>query len=98
MSVSTTPRARADIADIGVHIATEGGVDASDRFIDELDDRLALYATHPRMGRPRPELGPGLRSFPLGRDVVFHRRLHTSRIDVVRVLWRARDILPLFEP
>jgi toxin ParE1/3/4 len=48
------------------------------------------------MGRERPELLADLRSFPVGRYVIFYLpRPHG--IEVVRVLHGARDLKPLFE-
>jgi hypothetical protein len=34
------------------------------------------------MGRPRPELAPNLRSFPIGQDVAFYPPTRTG-IDVI---------------
>jgi toxin ParE1/3/4 len=70
-------------------------VDA-DRWVDKLDEKFALWATQPLMGRSRDELAPGLRSFAFGRYVVFYEPL-ADGIDVVRVLHGARDIDANFE-
>jgi len=48
------------------------------------------------MGRARPELGHGLRSFVVGQYVVFYRP-STKGIEIVRVLHGARDIGATFE-
>jgi toxin ParE1/3/4 len=55
-----------------------------------------LLAIQPRAGRLRPELAPELRSFPVGRYVVFYRP-QDDGIDVVRVLHSARDIESISE-
>jgi len=47
------------------------------------------------MGVSRPEIGSTLRSFPFGNYVVFCCPMKVG-IDVVRVLWGGRDIVPLF--
>jgi toxin ParE1/3/4 len=49
------------------------------------------------IGRSRDELAPGMRSFPVGRYVVFYLPLDDG-IDVVRVLHGARDIETVFNP
>ncbi len=59
--------------------------------MDGLDEKLALWATQPLMGRSRAELAPGIRSFAFGRYVVFFLPL-ADGIDVVRVLHGSRDI------
>lgn len=43
------------------------------------------------MGRLRGELATGLRSFPVGRYVIFYRAL-SNGIEIVRVLHGARDL------
>ena len=50
----------------------------------------------PLIGRDRPELSPGLRSFVVGRHVIFYRRFGNG-VEIVRVLDGARDLPPLFE-
>jgi toxin ParE1/3/4 len=47
------------------------------------------------MGRARPELRPDLRSFPVGRFVIFYREVRDG-IEIVRVLRGARDLPALF--
>lgn len=88
--VRKRPLAFADLADIWVFIA-EDSEQQADLFIDLLDTKLTLLATQPEMGRARPELALGLRSFPIRRYVVFYRALRDG-IEVVRVLHSARDI------
>jgi toxin ParE1/3/4 len=89
------PQAEADILDFWDYIAEDSMVDA-DRWVDKLDEKFALWATQPLMGRSRDELAPGLRSFAFGRYVVFYEPLEDG-IDVVRVLHGARDIDANFE-
>ena len=48
------------------------------------------------MGRSREELGPGLRSFGVGRYVIYYRVLGEEHIEAVRFLHSARDIEGLF--
>lgn len=90
--VRKRPLAFADLADIWAFIADDSEQQA-DLFIDLLETKLALLATQPEMGRARPELAPGLRSFPIRRYVVFYRALRNG-IEVVRVLHSARDVTP----
>jgi toxin ParE1/3/4 len=81
------PEAIADLESIEDHIA-----------LDDVDQALAfmtLLAGQPLMGRARPELGADIRSFPVGRCVIFYQPI-LSGIDVVRVLSGARDIDAVF--
>lgn len=88
--VTQRPLALADLAEIWTFIADDSEANA-DRFLDKLDKALRLLAIQPQMGRTRPELMTGLRSFPYARYVVFYLA-QPDGIDVVRVLHSARDI------
>jgi toxin ParE1/3/4 len=89
------PLAKDDILNNWDYIAELGGIEAADRWVEQLDTTLSLLATQPLMGRLRDELAPGLRSFPFGRHVVFCLPLHDG-IEVVRLLHGARDIDAVF--
>ena len=84
------PQAETDVLEIWIFIA-EDSVDAADQWVDTLDEKLALWATQPMIGRARNDLFTGMRSFPFGRYVVFYAPL-TDGIDVVRVLHSSRDL------
>lgn len=93
--VTRRPQAEADILEIWEYIAEDSVIEA-DRWIDRLDEKLALWATQPKLGRVRDELAGGLRSLPFGRYVVFYEVLPDG-VDVVRVLHGARDIDQMFQ-
>ena len=93
--VTRRPHAEADILEIWGYIA-EDSVVAADRWVDKLDEKFALWATQPMMGRARDELSPGIRSLAFGRYVVFFQPLPDG-MDVVRVLHGSRDIDASFE-
>lgn len=84
------PRAQDDITEIWGYIADDSELQA-DAFVDRLDAKFQLLARQPRLGRAREELAPGLRSFPLGRYVIFYESV-LDGIAVVRVLHSARDL------
>jgi toxin ParE1/3/4 len=48
---------------------------------------------HPKSGRSRPDIGPGIRSFVVGKYVIFCR-VASDGIDVGRVMHGARNIEP----
>ena len=88
--VTRRPEAEADILETWDFIADDS-VSEADRWIDRLDEKLALWATQPMIGRSRDELAPNLRSMPFARYVVFFMPL-ADGIDVVRVLQGSRDV------
>ncbi|MBU1665552.1 MAG: type II toxin-antitoxin system RelE/ParE family toxin [Gammaproteobacteria bacterium] len=84
------PMALADLVEIWDFIADDSEANA-DNFLSKLESRLDLLAHQPRMGRARDELMNGLRSYPIGRYVVFYLP-HPDGVELVRVLHSARDI------
>ncbi len=90
--VTQRPRARDDLAEIWDYIADDSEARA-DAFIDTVNDKFRMLAGHPGMGRLRDELRPSLRSFPVGRYIIFYLPLPDG-VDIVRVLHSARDIVP----
>jgi toxin ParE1/3/4 len=84
-----------DLAEIWAYIAEDSPRQA-DAFAARIDGEFRMLARQPRMGRERPELLAGLRSFPVEKYVIFC--LPRSRgVEVVRVLHGARDLKPFFE-
>jgi toxin ParE1/3/4 len=86
--------AESDLLDVWSYIARDNP-DAADRFLDLIDEKLALLAEFPEIGRRRDDLAPRLRSFPVGRYVIFYR-LSEPGIEVACVLSAYRDIETLF--
>jgi len=88
------PRAVSDLAEIWDYIAddSEGRADA---FIDVVDRKIRALARRSQIGRTREELAEGLRSFPVGRYIIFYRTMPKG-IEIVRVLHGARDLDTIF--
>ena len=90
--------ADADLAGIAEYIGEMNhSPAAARRFLDNLNEKLQLYATQPEMGELRPDLGQHIRLFPLGNYVVIYRPLRDG-IDVLRVFEGHRDYPALFRP
>lgn len=88
------PLAQDDYREIWRYIAADSP-EAADRLLRKIDAKLELYAEHPGMGRARDSLAPGLRSFSVGRYLVFYRATPDG-IELVRVLHGARNFKYLF--
>jgi toxin ParE1/3/4 len=89
------PRAALDLVEIWAYIAEDSVTDA-DRFAARIDKTFRLLAGRPGVGRVRLEIYPDLRSFVIGKYVVFYLPLKNG-IDVIRVLHGARDIETVLE-
>lgn len=87
--------ARSDLDDIWSYIARDNA-DAADIFIRAIVSRFPKLADMPLLGRSREELSPHLRSFPVGRYIIFYRPAQNA-IEIVRVIHGARDLPPLFD-
>jgi toxin ParE1/3/4 len=96
LEIRRKPLAAEDVLDIWEHIASDS-LRTADKVVDRFEEIFAMLSSHPDMGRARPELGDGLKSFPDGRFVIFYR--HNPRIlDIVRVVAAAQKLSPdLFE-
>jgi toxin ParE1/3/4 len=86
--------AEQDLLEIWSYIARDNP-DAADRFINLLTEKCQLLAESPEIGRRREELSPRLRSFPVGRYVIFYQ-IAERGIEVARVLSSYRDLGQFF--
>lgn len=78
------PAAQEDIDLLWDYIAEDSPGNA-DKFIRKLDETFRLLAGNPFLGRERPELAEGLRSFPFGRYLIFYIALNDG-IEVIRLI------------
>ena len=85
-------QAEKDIEDLWLYIVADNML-AADRVLDDTEAQCHLIATQPGMGHLRPDLAlaPDIRSFPVGRYVIFYQTLPDG-IEIVRVLHSARDL------
>ena len=65
----------------------------ADRFLHEIAGILVKLSDVPEMGPARPELAAHLRSFTVGKYVLFYT-FDSRDVRLVRVLHSARDIKP----
>jgi toxin ParE1/3/4 len=87
---SRTAAAERDLSEIWDYIAEDNEA-AADRTLREIDARCALLAEHPKMGRDRSEIVPGVRSFPVGSYLIFYHQI-AQAIEIIRVLHGARNL------
>ena len=89
------PRALTDLAEIWAYIA-EDNPERADAFADLVATKFEVLARRPGIGRPRPELAADLRSFTVGRYVIFYLAISRG-VEIVRVLHGSRDIEAILE-
>jgi plasmid stabilization system protein ParE len=86
-----TVSAENDLLELWLSIAEENLV-AADESLDSIKATASLVDTQPNMGRARPELSDGLRSFPTRTPYIIFYLPNEDGLLVVRVLHHARDI------
>jgi toxin ParE1/3/4 len=89
-NVTYSELADRDLDDIWDYIA-EDSVFQADRLWQRMRDKLEYLAKWQTLGRPRPELSKGCRSYPFG-NYCFYFRPAGSGIEVLRILHSARDL------
>lgn len=93
-SLHFTPRAIADLEAVHAYIASDSFKRAS-ATIGRVRDRCRILRRWPELGRPRPELGPDIRSFPVGLLIVLYR-LAGDRVEILRIIDGRRDVATVF--
>lgn len=85
--------ARRNLLDIAGYITRQSrNPETAHAFVNRLREQCRKLATQPgTLGRDRPELGPGVRSFPVKNHVIFFR-YGENVLEVVNVLEGHRDI------
>ena len=89
--------AEADLDEIWLYVAADGGVDVANRLIDDILDRIVLLASQPNAGRLRDEVAVGLRSLAVHRHVIYYRPA-PSHILIARILHGSRDQASAIDP
>lgn len=94
LELETSPEAENDLLEIWLYIAEDQPINA-DRYLDKLQEKVLKLATFPDLGRDRPELAKGLKSFPVDRYNLYYL-VSESKLTLVRVLPADRDITSIF--
>lgn len=92
MAHRLAPQAQADIDHIAYYVFVESGnIETADRLIEAITTRFSLLGAHPRAGRRRDDLRPGLRGFPVGEYVILYRVDGNDAV-ILRVIGGRMDI------
>ena len=83
---SPSSKPRRERFDLSVH---ESSIDEEES--DDIERIFGLIAEHPQIGRQRPEVMPGLRSFAIAPWVIFYR-IEDEAVGIVRIIHGARDL------
>ena len=83
--------AKADLLEAWLFIA-EANVDAADGVVDAIHQEAQTLSLQPLMGRGRPDLADGVRSWPTSTRYILFYVPSDEGVTVLRVLHHARDV------
>lgn len=90
-----SPDAADDVVEIASYIAQDSQ-DAALRWMKLIDEKVRKLSDFPGIGAERDDLGPGLRSLPVGNYLIVYRAIDDG-IEVVRILHGARNLRWIFK-
>jgi toxin ParE1/3/4 len=89
--VRLTVRAREDLLDNWLRIASHNSEAVADRVSDRIEQTCRLLSDHPGLGRARPEIQPEARSIVIERWLALYR-ITEDGAQIVRIVDGARDL------
>ena len=92
------PEARTDLDDIYGWIAREGGVRIADGFVSRLGTFCDGLENSPLRGPIHNELKVGVRTVTFEKSVTVAFLVSGDRVDIVRFLYRGRNLAAAFKP
>jgi toxin ParE1/3/4 len=94
MKLRISEPAREDLLEIWQHVAANNP-EAAERWMRSLKETFEKLVDFPSLGRERPELAIGIRSFPVGKYVVLYQPADEV-LEIVRVRHGATRLDDLF--
>ena len=89
--VALAQSAQTDLLEAWLYIADESQP-AADRVLDAINEESHTLLLQPLMGRARPELADGVRSWPTSTPYILFYLADDEGITVLRVLHHAQDV------
>lgn len=86
-----TQSAQTDLLEAWLFIAEENQT-AADRTLDTIERQAQALSSQPLIGRARPELAEGVRSWPTSTPYILYYLTDNDSVTILRVLHHARDI------
>ena len=84
--VRVSDLAERDLDKIWFHIAKDSGrIEIADKVVESITKTFPLLAQNPEAGIHRDKIDPGVRGFPVGKYIVYYRRIG-EHVEVSRVI------------
>lgn len=90
------PAARRDLVGIWKYLAGVASEQVADSLLRKIADAVDRLIDHPYAGRPRNEIGSGLRSVLVQPHLIVYR-VANATIEIVRILHERQDISSAFD-
>ena len=91
LKILWSAEAEEDLVSIWRYTADEWSPAAADQQIQDVWTTCGMLLGYPKLGRPRDELLPGIRSIGTDPHVLFYR-ISTHAIEILRVLHEREDV------
>jgi toxin ParE1/3/4 len=85
------PQARRDLIDIWKYFAKAASAETADNLLRQINLAVDRVSRHPLSGRPRDDIGHGLRSILVHPHVVIYQVTDVT-LEVARILHERQDI------
>jgi toxin ParE1/3/4 len=79
-----------------LYVARKANLDVAQRLVDAIASTFLLLPANPGVGRQRPNLGAGMRTFPVNNYRIYYRQDARGRVRILHVKHAARDEKKLF--
>ena len=90
-----TPRALEDLDAIAAYTIEKWGINRLESYVGSLTESFERLSANPSLGRERPDIHPGYRSFPVGSHVVFYVD-DGKFINIIGIPHKSMDVGPVF--
>ena len=90
-----TPRALEDLDAIADYTLEKWGSDRLASYLGSMTASFQRLAENPLLGRERPDIHPGYRSFPSGSHIVFYIE-EGNFINIIGIPHKSMDVGPAF--
>jgi toxin ParE1/3/4 len=86
MALFLTKLARLDLKSIAKYTEKEHGKDQRNKYLKKIDKIFSLIVENPNLGTSCFHIRDGYYKYPIGKHIIFYRKITESNIEVVRVL------------
>ena len=88
---SWAPKAKTDVQVVWRYYTHIASIEVADAMLREVDRVIARLGENPKLGRPRDDVSPQLRSVRAHPYIIFYR-LKDEAVEIVRVLHERQDL------